>query len=270
MYIIKNAWRNICRNMGKNILLGIIALVIGLSCCLSLSIHQAAAKQRAAGLEELTINATIGIDRMSVMKQGNKENPEDVDPKEMLSNIHSLSLEELQTYAKAESVKDFYYTETLSMNAEGIEPLSSSDEHMPDMGKNFGGKEMSSADFSLIGYSTQKAMTNFVEGNASITKGTMFLENDQDTCIISEELAEYNTLAVGDTIKLVNPDNTKDVTELKISGIYSLNETNSDIGFMRSDPANQIYTSTTTIDTIVEASNKTDSDKAVKASVSGT
>ena len=91
MYIIKNAWRNICRNMGKNILLGIIALVIGLSCCLSLSIHQAAAKQRAAGLDELTINATIGIDRMSVMKQGNKENPEDVDPKEMLSNIQSLS-----------------------------------------------------------------------------------------------------------------------------------------------------------------------------------
>ena len=39
---------------------------------------------------------------------------------------------------------------------------------------------------------------------------------------------------------------------------------------MRSDPANQIYTSTTTIDTIVEASNKTDSDKALKASVSGT
>ena len=270
MYIIKNAWRNICRNMGKNILLGIIALVIGLSCCLSLSIHQAAAKQRAAGLDELTINATIGIDRMSVMKQGNKENPEDVDPKEMLSNIHSLSLEELQTYAKAESVKDFYHTETLSMNAEGIEPLSSSDEHMPDMGKNFGGKEMSSADFSLIGYSTQEAMTTFVEGNASITKGTMFLESDQDTCIISEELAEYNTLAVGDTIKLVNPDNTKDVTELKISGIYSLNETSSDIGFMRSDPANQIYTSTTTIDTIVEASNKTDSDKALKASVSGT
>ena len=42
MYIIKNALRCIGRSMGRNVLIGIIALVIAVSACIGLSIRQAA------------------------------------------------------------------------------------------------------------------------------------------------------------------------------------------------------------------------------------
>ena len=42
MYIIKNARRCIGRSKGRNILIGIIALVIAVSACIGLSIRQAA------------------------------------------------------------------------------------------------------------------------------------------------------------------------------------------------------------------------------------
>lgn len=271
MYIIKNAWRNVCRNIGKNILLGIIAIVIGLSCCLTLSIRQAANKQRTAGLDELTISATIGVDRMSMMKQGKEaqEKPEDFDPKEMLSNIQSLTLDELLTYAKADSVKSFYYTESLSLNGSEIEPLTSSENQMPDMDKGFGGNKNSS-DFTIIGYSSNEAMTLFVKGSATISDGEMFKDDDTDTCLISEELAEYNSLKTGDQIKLVNPNDTSDIVTLNIVGIYTSSESASGMGPMQRDPANQIYTNIKTMDNIVSTSQKNSSDHALSAMISGT
>ena len=42
MYVIKNALRCITRAKGRNILIGIIALVIAVSACIGLSIRQAA------------------------------------------------------------------------------------------------------------------------------------------------------------------------------------------------------------------------------------
>lgn len=42
MYIIQNAWKSIIRSKGRNILIGLIALIISLSGCLALSIRQAA------------------------------------------------------------------------------------------------------------------------------------------------------------------------------------------------------------------------------------
>ena len=273
MYMIRNAWRNVCRNLGKNILLGIIALVIGLSACLALSIRQAANKQREAGLDELNIIATIGVDRMSVMQQGKPEDgdgTERTDPKEMLGNISSLSLEELETYAKAESVKSFYYTKSLSLNGSGVEPMESTQSEgggPQGMGK---GMELSQSDFTVIGYSSQDAMSEFVEGNASVDDGVVFDEDASDECIISQELAEYNSLSVGDSIKLVNPDNEEDTYTLKITGIYTSTSSGMEFGRMMSDPANQIYTSVAAIDAIAASSAKTSSDSALSASVNGT
>ena len=50
MYIIKNALRCNGRAKGRNILIGIIALVIAVSACLGLSIRQAAENARVGGL----------------------------------------------------------------------------------------------------------------------------------------------------------------------------------------------------------------------------
>ena len=72
MYILKNALRNITRAKGRNILIGCIAFVIGLSACLALSIREAADRERESGLSDLNITATIRVDRQSMMEDMRK------------------------------------------------------------------------------------------------------------------------------------------------------------------------------------------------------
>ena len=67
MYIVKNALRSISRSKGRNILIGIITLVIAVSACLGLSIRQASENARESTLDTLNITATISYDRSSMM-----------------------------------------------------------------------------------------------------------------------------------------------------------------------------------------------------------
>ena len=51
----------------------------------------------------------------------------------MMGESSSLSLEEYLTYAQADSVKDFYYTMTASLNgSDDFEPVSSDSESSSD------------------------------------------------------------------------------------------------------------------------------------------
>lgn len=63
MYIIKNALRCIARSKGRNVLIGIIALVIAVSACISLSIRQAAESAKESALDGLSVTATIQYNR---------------------------------------------------------------------------------------------------------------------------------------------------------------------------------------------------------------
>lgn len=133
MYIIKNALKSIGRSKGRNILIGIIVLVIAVSACLGLSIRQAAESAKESTLEGLNITASISYDRSSMMSGilGGSGAPEagqkfDRDQFEsLMGSASSLTLEEYQKYAEAESVQDFYYTLTASMNgADELKPVS--------------------------------------------------------------------------------------------------------------------------------------------------
>lgn len=145
MYIIKNALKSISRSKGRNLLIGIIVLVISTASCIGLSIRNAAEEARVATLEGITITAQISVDRNSMMSEvmgnmgGNGGGMPSFDKdsfSDLMSGLDGLSLEELQKYAELETVKSFYYTVSVSMNgadiiyAEGsesvtLEPVSS-------------------------------------------------------------------------------------------------------------------------------------------------
>ncbi len=296
MYIIKNALRCIGRSKGRNILIGIIALVIAVSACIGLSIRQAAESAKTSTLEGMSVTATISYDRAGAMNemgggrgQGGKGEGGGFDRNEfadMMGNISSLTLEEYQKYAAAESVHDFYYTLTAYFNgSDSFLPVSdeATDDEESDgelsgslegevstvpeipggmgggmMGDMIGGM-MSMGDFTVIGYSSDSSMLEFINGNASILEGgTMFEEGTSDyVCVISEELAIYNNLAVGDTIVITNPSLETETYTLTVSGIYTSNSTN-DFSSSRfgagQDPANQIYMSANTLQAILDAS----------------
>lgn len=249
MYIIKNAFRCIGRSKGRNILIGIIALVIAVSACLGLSIRQAAESAKQSALDELTVTATISYDRSSMMNnmmgggKGQSEGKFDKDQfSSMMGSASALTLEEYQKYAEAESVQDFNYTLTAYFNgtdtflhvSDEIEETDSSSDFDSLDGSSQGGMEIpggrgdkggmmssrNTGDFTLIGYSSDNSMTAFMNGTASILEGgTMFEEGTSDyNCVISEELAIYNDLSVGDTIVLTNPSLETEGISIEVCG----------------------------------------------------
>lgn len=291
MYILKNALRSIARAKGRSILIGIIVFVISLSSCLALSIREAADTAEETALSGLEITAQITMDRQAVME--NFDTPQDRGA--AMTDMQELSLEDLETYAQAESVKSFYYSASASMNGSSLEPVdtsglsSSSSESTEDeglsadasqgaggqdgemgAGRNMdgdagampgGGRMGIQGDFTVTGYSSDEAMTDFISGSSSVTEGSMFTEGSDDyTCVISEELAAYNDLSVGDTITLSNPNQEEETYELTISGIYETTGSGSSAqnmmgGFSTAaDSANQIYVSYGTLDSIAQAS----------------
>lgn len=288
MYIVKNALRCITRSKGRNVLIGIIALVIAVAACIGLSIRQAAESAKASALEGIHITATISFDRSGAMNQmGGGGRPGGMGGfdknqfADMMGGASSLTLAEYQKYAAADSVQDFYYTLTSYFNGtdsflpvsdetdsdeEDTEQDSDSESGSSGMPGGMGGMfpggmggMFSSGDFTIVGYSSDSAMTAFVSGNASILEGgSMFEEGTSEyVCVISEELAIYNGLSVGDTITLVNPSLETETYALTISGIYTSSQTNDFSMSMfgtSQDPANKIYMSANTLQAILDAS----------------
>ena len=231
MYIFKNALSNIRRSKGRSILFGIIVFIIAISACLALSVRQAAETTRAEGLKNLSITGSITLDMDKAIGEGRNKS-ERPSKSEMKKNFQAsqLSLSELQKYSKLSSVKDFYYTGTTSVDASKIDAVSGNKDGMG--GGMMGGpqgQQQESGDFTITGYSSDAAMTDFADGNAEITKGKLFTEGTSDsTCVISNTLAKYNSLSVGDTIKFKDPSDSRKTFKVKIVGIYK--QTSNDQG----------------------------------------
>ncbi len=289
MFIIKNAWRNIMRSKGRSILIGIIVMMIAFSACIGLCIRQSAETSRTTALNNMNITAEISPDREKAMeKSGSSGN---VDPGKMREAMApQLSLEELEKYKSAEAVKDFYYTLSASLNASGNTKAystenssntnasgnQSADANTGNAEKSGRPGRMAEGDFTVTGYSSDTAMTDFTNGNYTIKDGKMFEQGKADkTAVISDELAAYNNVKVGDSITLCNPANTAEQFTLKISGIYHNENASSEAQGgggrgMRVDPANRIFTSYQTLKEMTDASAKTSGENAVNGRLTGT
>lgn len=336
MYIIKNAFLTLSRSKGRTILIGIIVLVIATACCVGLSIRQAAETAKEETLSGISITASISVDRTSMMSSiassGSAEDGSfDRDAfSSALSSVSSLTAEELETYAELDSVSSFYYTVSVSFNGGDVDPIggSSDDDEdedtddtdedaeeesdftdipdgMGDMRGSMGfeiGTMGTEGDFTVIGYSSDEAMTSFINGTSIIISsdtdedseydesyyGTMFEEGTEElTCVISYELAVYNSLSVGDTITLANPNDEDETYTLTIVGIYINSQstvTDSSVisGFSSStDSSNQIYMSAAALEAILSESEEnatvetdedtgTETTTALPSQVSGT
>ena len=304
MYIFKNALRSISRSKGRNILVGIIVLVIAVSTCVALSIREAAAKAKESTLDSIQITAQISVDRQALVKNSTTTSgaPDRETMQAAFAGASGLSLDEMQVYAKAASVKAFSYTLTSSFNGtDAMKPIDTSSTSSTtsssstttaktptntQQGQSAGGfgKMGAQGSFTVIGYSTDSAMTAFVNGTSTITSGAIFSEGTSDNvCVISDELALYNSLSVGSVFTLVNPNNTAETIQLTVAGIYKNSQAtvttgNTMGGFSAaSDPANEIYMSynalkaiTTTSIANAAAATSTTASTALREQVAGT
>lgn len=117
--------------------------------------------------------------------------------------------------------------------------------------ENIRNEKASKGAFTLTGYNSFEAMSDFISGNYTITDGAVSDDFTSNTCVISEELATLNELAVGDIITLVSPYDEDITYELEITGIYKENsEASSDMSSMFTSSANTIITNVTVAEAV--------------------
>lgn len=130
MYILKNAFVSITRNKGRNILIGIIIVVISAACAITLSIRNSADKIVSAYESKYSVEATIGMDKKALTESlrggsGDNKNTQE----EMINRfneIESVFVEEIKKYGDSKYVSSFYYVYETSMNADGLEEATDS------------------------------------------------------------------------------------------------------------------------------------------------
>lgn len=260
MFIVKNAWKSITRSKGRNILIGIIVLVVATSSVIALAIRSSANAVVKQQRENFKITASIGVDRSAIMSKASSG----ADMRTIMNGIPAVTLAQLKKYADSSNVKSLAYQISLSLDSSDITAASNSASPQNDSGQNssgqggrsFGGQTQNQGDFSLIGYSSTSAMSEFENGTYKITSGTIFSDIDTaNDCVISDELAKTNSLKVGSKITLVNPNDSSMAETFKVVGIYT--DTSSASGSQMSlfsNSTNQILTNYTAVNKIVTAS----------------
>lgn len=298
MYVIKNAIKSITRTKSRNILIGIIVVIIGVACTISLSIKNSAQSLISSYQEEFEIEATLGLNRQNMRQDYKKGTKQDesgnalTTAEDLLSTVSDITVEDVENYASSEYVKSYLFNVETGLNAteDGISKVSSEVERMENknntnsstndglsMPGNFSpnqnGKmnfKSSSSDFSIVGYNSLDAMSDFISGTYKISSGAVFeISSSDNSCIISEELAEENSLEVGSNFTLVNPENESETYTFVISGIYADNSESEEFS-MFSQSANKIIVSYNSLKNIVDNSGILSEDEKLSMTTDAT
>ena len=256
MYILKNAFISISRNKGRNFLIGVIILVISLASTVTLAINNTASRLISSYESAYEKEVTISFNREKMMKGADFSNEEGKDKaKEKFSNVSSYTVDDIKKFANSDYIKSYYYTYSTSLNGGSIEKVTSEKQNdfkgdMPGRGQ----KE-SSLEFTLIGYSSADAMSDFILGNYEMTQITDNAWNvifNGNYVFINEELASYNNLSLNDKIEFEDENGNK--YEFEIVGIYKENNSENSMD-MFSNSANTVITNVDSITSITSSND---------------
>ena len=257
MYLIKNAFINITRNKGRNILIGIIITIITICTCIALSINLASNNLVDSYIKTNPLEISFNVDMNSLREATDDEK----------NNFQSLTVDDIKNYGDSEYVKDFYYTLSSNLSSNDISaiedlkrPDNNSDEAPPnDDGRENRNQDMQSlmGDYTIIAYSNFAYLSDFSSGDKKITSGVMVSgDSEEDEIVISEALASQNDLEVGSEITFYLPSNEDITFTFKVVGIYEDNtEDNSSSNIMSINAlmgSNQIYANLSSVTEILD------------------
>ena len=249
MFILKNAWISIIRNKGRNILIGVIILVISCACTITLAINNTASDLINSYESAFDKELTLSFNRENMMKNFDRSNMEEY--RQNFSNIGTYTIDDVKSFAESNHIVNYRYTYGISLNGSNIEKVTSETSNVGNRSFNFSG----GMDFTLTGYSSIDAMSEFVFGTYEMTEivdGAWNIAFDDNYVFINEELASYNELNLNDKIKLEDEDGK--TYEFEIIGIFKENETgNSAPMSMFSNSANTLVTNADTLINIAES-----------------
>ncbi|NEU04456.1 ABC transporter permease [Clostridium senegalense] len=222
MYIFKNAIKNLTRNKGRNLLIGIITIAI-LSCTAISVIINTASNEMINGYKN-RFGSEVFIQPNQEKMQEKMKNGD----MESLNDSPSNDLKE--KLSQSEHLKETIFSSSYIGYSEKIKALDQDEvEKRKDEGNsgNFvtmgGTKRSENAKdgyLNILGGLNKAGIEEFNNGTRKITDGKMPEKNGE--VMISEDFAKLNNLKVGDNFKVKNPDDPDNFEplELTISGIY--------------------------------------------------
>ena len=129
MYILKNSIVSILRNKGRNILIGIIILVIACSATITLAIRNTANNLVKDYEEAHDIIASITLDRKQLSSQFKGGEDARKSNIEAFNNIEALTLDNIKNYGESSYLKEYYYVYSTSLNSDTLTKASDSFEY---------------------------------------------------------------------------------------------------------------------------------------------
>lgn len=247
MYIIKNAFQNIIRNKGRNIVLGLIIFITLLAVTLSLSIHQSTKDVVEQYRSQFSSNIIItrNDDKLPSHPDDYKE----------------PTIKEYQKFSQSELLDQTILTASHTVNLKNAKAI---DEDQKDFGGVISedGSIVSDYPFSTnMIYGTDIHNSHLLfEGTRQIISGHIYsLDNE---LVVSKELAQLNDWHINDQITIHFISLTTGKREehlLKITGIYqntqSAYDESNEIKNALTNHYNEIFTSLETMNKL----NLTDS-----------
>lgn len=267
MYIFKNALKNLARNKGRNILLGVIMIAI-LSCvAISVVINTTSGEIIKDYKNRFGSEVFIQPDLEKIMEKAQKDGRESI---ESISPKYDL----LEKLSKSEYLKETIFIASYGGYSDKLKSLDQDEYEKNNKNSSntrvavAGGKERSEnakeSNLTINGGLNSAGLEEFKKSDRKVTDGNMPTKDGE--AIVSEDFAKLNNLKVGDTFKVQNPDNPDkyDPLELTISGIYYDGTESQDYGFKHPmmNRKNEIIT---TFDTLKAYKVKTDNDLIVEA-----
>lgn len=206
MYILKNAFKNLTRNKGRNLLIGFITLAIIIAVSASIVINTT--------VESITkdYKTRFGAEVSLYF---------DYEKSKQYSNLQNPTAELTMDIGKSELLQKTNYEATITVVLNELKALDEDAMGDNSISSSLGNDRLST-NARVKAYSTAEEFTN---GKREIIEGRMF--ENKDECVISEEFAKLNGLSVGDKITVTN-DNKKSLMPhaLTICGIYADNTAN--------------------------------------------
>ena len=255
VYIFKNAWLTISRNKSRYLLIGTVLMVITISACITLVIHQSSEQFIRTYQDCYPLEVSLQFDRMAFRKDEND-----------FASI-SLSEEDILNYADSAYVLGYYYSDEIRVASDEVEPIQFSDLFMkPDSNMegdgSFGHKQeqmRNQGDFRLIAYSDFSYIDAFIDGDYKLVEGMMIDGNSSEMeVVISKDLKDENDLHIGDTISLYLPQDPSTLYTFTVVGIFedlSLDSSQNPMNMDWMNSQNQLYTNMTSLNQVSQNSS---------------
>ncbi len=234
MYLFKNAMKNLGRNKGRNIIVGIVMVSVLALSSISLVINATSDKIKDAYKEMYGSEVFVQADIEKLIANGTEQ-----------FLYEELTNEQAEKLKKSESLKEtkvIYGLSALSSTSKPIE-VEDDSEATGNIIMNGGGVV---ADFKISAYSDMKFMTDFEKGTRKLLEGRM--SEGKNEALVSKEFAELNKLKLGDTFKMGYAEDKSEM-ELTVAGIF-LDTVSNNLGFIpfaEMNPKNEIIVSEETL-----------------------